>query len=290
MKVMILGGTGSIGSAVTQELVKHGHEVLGLCRSAASAKKLKSFGAQPIFGDLRQPEGWSKVAAAQDAVIQLATDFSGDMGEVDATAMQALISAASTRSTPLRLIYTGGCWLYGETHSRVATEAMPKRPISAFTWMQDSAQALQEASNISCTVLHPAMVYHEDGGGAFSRYVEAACGDAPIEVWGSLKTRWPLVHRQDLAQAYRLLLEAPDLCGEFNVAAEIGVPLKQILAEISRRKNHDGSYLLRSRKHVMFKYGAWAEGPTLDQQMSAEKIKAECGWQPQYRRFEQAEF
>ncbi|MEN2375495.1 NAD-dependent epimerase/dehydratase family protein [Lactiplantibacillus plantarum] len=52
MKVFITGGTGFVGSAVVQELVANGFEVVGLARSETSAQKLISWGAQPVRGSL----------------------------------------------------------------------------------------------------------------------------------------------------------------------------------------------------------------------------------------------
>ncbi|MEP2717289.1 NAD-dependent epimerase/dehydratase family protein [Pseudophaeobacter sp.] len=290
MKILILGGTGSIGSAVTAELVLGSHEVVGLCRSEASAQKLVALGARPWRGDLCQPETWQAALEGIDVVIQLASTFGPDMGEVDAQAVTAILEAARGRSQPLRVLYTGGCWLYGETGDLTASETSPQRPIPAFSWMQDSANRLLQGSNIACGVIHPAMVYHEDGGGVFSRMLSQAASGLPVEVWGSISTRWPLVHRRDLARAYRMLAEQPELTGHFNVSAQTGVAVREILGEISSRYAHDGSYVVRNRKHVMFKYGDWAEGPTLDQQMRADKIQAFCGWRPEIRDFTQAEF
>lgn len=290
MKILILGGTGSIGSAVTAELVAHHHVVLGLCRSMASAAKLQSIGAQCHMGDLRDPTSWSAALDGVDTVIQLATTFDSDMAEVDTRAMATIRTAARQRAQPLRLIYTGGCWLYGATHDQVASEDSQHHPIASFSWMRDNAKALLKDTNLNCCIVHPAMVYHEDGGGVFARHLDQASHGQPFEVWGSIQTRWPLVHRLDLARAYRMLVERPDLSGHYNVAAQTGVRLQEILDEISKRHHHTGAYVVRNRKHVMLKYGAWAEGPTLDQQMCADKITSNCGWQPDFDDFTQAVF
>lgn len=290
MKILILGGTGAIGSAVTAELAAARHQVIGLCRSQASAQQLAALGAQPVLGDLRAPGGWRAALRDVDAVIQLASTFEADMGAVDTATIETIGLEARRRQHPLRVLYTGGCWLYGETGDHIASETSARRPISAFAWMQQNARLLLDAPHINCCVVHPAMVYHENGGGVFARLLQQASVGMPLEVWGSLHTRWPLVHRRDLARAYRMLLERPWLGGHYNVAAQSGVPVQDILREIIKRHRHDGAYVVRNRKHVMKKYGAWAEGPTLDQQIRAQKIYESCGWVPEVSDFTQACF
>ena len=57
MHVFVTGGTGLIGSAVVAELLGHGHTVLALARSDASALAVKSAGAETLRGDLADLNG-----------------------------------------------------------------------------------------------------------------------------------------------------------------------------------------------------------------------------------------
>jgi len=285
MKVLVLGATGSIGTAVARELAGHAHTVLALCRSDTSERDLKALGYETLRGDLRRPEDWAGAVREVDGVIQAAVTFTEDMGDVDRGVVDALIAAAPPSTPPVRFVYTGGCWLYGATGDGIATEDSPFNPIPSFAWMVENGGRLIASGKFSTAVIHPAMVYHR-AGGVFTRFLEKAEAGAPIEVWGGPETRWPLIHRDDLAVAYRLLLENPDLKGHFNASAQTGVPVGEIVKAVAAKYDAPLEVVIRSKEELVAEHGAWAEGPTLDQQMASDKLRRACHWRPRFDAFE----
>jgi len=94
MNIFITGGTGFIGSAVTQELIQAGHKVVGLSRSIDSDKKLTDLGATPIRGELKDLDIITKEAKQADGVIHLAfvhnfADFENSV-KLDAQVIQTI--------------------------------------------------------------------------------------------------------------------------------------------------------------------------------------------------------
>ncbi|WMT75127.1 NAD-dependent epimerase/dehydratase family protein [Bradyrhizobium sp. Ash2021] len=199
MRVFVLGGTGSIGSAVVRELVARRLEVLGLARSDAAAK-LGEFGATAIAGNIAFPPPWIGKLAGIDAVIHAACDFSTDMEAIERRLLDALLPALARQANKPRFIYTGGCWLFGATGDEVATEQTPFNPLSAFAWMVPHLQRVLAAPGIDGIVIHPAMVYAPRGG-VFHR---EAC-DAIAAELGEWARGYALDQRLSGAKAQREL-------------------------------------------------------------------------------------
>lgn len=284
MKVFILGGTGTIGTGLIRELVTRGHAVTGLSRSETADQKLIQEGVQPLRGDLSAPEDWAERAVSFDAVIHVADTFDDTMAEIDERLTTTLSNAAAQRQSPLRLLYTGGCWLYGATGDHVATEESPFVPLSAFNWMIAGQRKLLSSPHLSCVVLHPAMVYDENGG-VFEKFLNNARQGDAFEVWGSNQTRWPLVERSDLARAYAELLDHPELCGHFNATSQDGVKVSDIISALAHSCDHPNEVKIRTVEELVAEYGSWAEGPTIDQQMSSQKLQSLTQWRPRYTDF-----
>ncbi|MDT3403985.1 NAD(P)H-binding protein [Mucilaginibacter terrae] len=82
MKVFVTGASGFVGLAVVNELLQHGHEVLGLVRSDKGAEQLRAAGAEVLLGDVNNPDHLRKGVLACDAVIH--TAFNHDFSQYKA--------------------------------------------------------------------------------------------------------------------------------------------------------------------------------------------------------------
>ena len=92
MRVFLTGGTGYVGSAVLESLVRGGHQVDALVRNNEAAARVQARGAQAVLGDFTQPASWRDRAAAADGVIHAAAQSGVRAPKVDDIAVGVLTS------------------------------------------------------------------------------------------------------------------------------------------------------------------------------------------------------
>ncbi len=92
---------------------------------------------------------------------------------------------------------------------------------------------------------------------------------------------WPLIHADDLAVLYRLMLERGAPGTVFNGAAVAGLTVGTLACAIARRFGFLAPEMrIVSADALAAEKGEWARGYALDQRTSGEKAMRELGWRP----------
>ena len=73
MNVFVTGAAGFIGGSIATGLVKAGHRVTGLVRSAEQAAEMTALGITPVLGTLDDASVLTEQAHKADAVINAAS-------------------------------------------------------------------------------------------------------------------------------------------------------------------------------------------------------------------------
>lgn len=278
MKVLVLGGTGSIGEPAVRSLLARGHRVVGLARSERSVRRLEDCGAEALRGNLRAPRPWLAELDDVDGVIQVAGEFRSDDDVIEGRLLDAVLPRLQDNGRWPALILTGGCWLYGNTGDAVATESSSFDPAVAHAWTAHMDRVLA-APRVRGLVIHPAMVYERDGG-VFAQFREDIASTGRVRVIGSEAVRWPLVHREDIGELYALALERGAGGASYNGAAVEGIRVGVFARAMARRAGVEETPLVLAADDAAREFGEWARGHAIDQQMSGERARSELGWRP----------
>ncbi|MCL4641770.1 MAG: SDR family oxidoreductase, partial [Olivibacter sp.] len=234
MNIFVTGASGFIGSAVVKELIRAGHQVIGLARSEASAKIIRDAGASVLLGTLEDLEILKQGASQADGIIHTAFihDFTQyqKAGEVDKTAIQTMGNVLAGTNKPL--VVTSG--MLGLTPiNGFITEESPvgnsPRPSEATTL------ALSEAGVHASVVRLPPSV-HDKGDKGFIPFIIAQARKNGVSAYPEEgKNHWSAVHRLDAAKAYRLAVEKAAKGAVYNVVGDQSIEIKTIATLIGKQ-------------------------------------------------------
>jgi nucleoside-diphosphate-sugar epimerase len=279
MRIFVTGATGFIGSAVVPELIKAGHQVLGLTRSGTGAKALTATGAQAHRGDLTDLESLRRGASDADGVIHLGFihDFSKfkENCEIDKRAIEALGDALAGTDRPL--IVTAG--LGGLTApNQIATEENVPLPDFPFPRVSEQTAMSLLARGVSSAVVRLPQVHDTVKQGLVTRLIALAREKGVSAFVGDGQARWAAVPLLDAARLYRLALEKHEPGARYHAVAEEGVRLKDIAETIGRGLKLPAVSISPEQAPAHFGWMSMfaAHGIPASSAITREKL----GWQP----------
>jgi len=235
MRVFVTGATGFIGSAVVQELLEAGHEVLGLARSRASADTLVERGAQAHRGSLEDLDSLASGARAADGVVHLG--FSLDVADLAASfaVERAALGALGTalEGSDKALVFASGTAMAAIGRVLSEDEAPDLATGGPRAATEVEALALAERG-VRAVAVRMATAVHGPGDthGFLPLFVGAARAAGTSAYVDQGANRLPGVHRRDAATVVRRALESGGAGTRVHAVSDTGVPFRAIAEAI----------------------------------------------------------
>ena len=241
MRVVVIGGTGHIGTWLVPRLVARGHDVVSVSRAARApyhdAPEWKSVTRVTLDRDSDERNGTfgTKIAELEpDAVIDLIC-FTVDSASHLVSALQGRVRLFA---------HCGTLWVHGVPESRPYDETAPRKPFGEYGIRKAEIEKFllsESRRGFPATVLHPG---HITGPGwnpinpagnldpaVFDKLAAGETVTLPGEGLATLQH----VHADDVAQAFELVLDHPAraIGQSFHVAAREPVTMRSYAEQVA---------------------------------------------------------
>ena len=156
MRIIIIGGTGHVGTYLVPRLVEAGHEVICVSRNQRQPYQPHAAWKQ-VQIVLREREAEEARGAFGKFILSLEGDVVIDMICFKLESAKQIVSAL--KGQVQHFIHCGTIWIYGPTSQAPATEDQPRRPFGEYGIQKAAIETyLQKEARVHgfpATMLHP---------------------------------------------------------------------------------------------------------------------------------------
>lgn len=306
MRVVVLGATGNVGTALLEALCvdERIEEIVGFARRAPSFTMPK---VGWVTGDVRNADLAALFAGAA-AVVHLIWKIqpSRDRAEtrsVNIDGTERVLEAVRRSKVPV-LVHASSLAAYSpgpDDPRRAVDETWPTNGIATSFYARDKAaverrlDALEaELSSLRLVRLRPGMTFQRSAAEQIRRYFLGPLWPSPVVRPGWMPVaptprdlRANVVHAEDVAAAYRLAIVSPQAFGAYNVAAEQPLTSRMIADTLGGFPLPIPMHALRTLADLSWKARlqpsppGWIDLAALSPLMDCSRLQA-LGWRPRH--------
>ncbi|MEK9131673.1 MAG: NAD-dependent epimerase/dehydratase family protein [Patescibacteria group bacterium] len=292
--VLVLGGTGFIGSNLTLALLNKGAKVTILSRNNLPPKyiPINNPKLKIIKGDIRDVGIMQKVILNKDIVFNLAAQISHlDKGivsyddlDINCRGQLVLLETCRTHNTSVKIVFASTRMVYGNSSKKKLTESHPTEPNTLYGIHKLTAERYhllyRKRHNINVAILRIANPYGErqdTGRGLYSLpgwFMHKALKNELIEIWGKGNQLRDYIYIDDLISALLIVAKSPKSSGEiYNCGSGRVHKFKEM-----------AKYIVKTAKSGRIKQKPWPNGyPNIQNDsygLDISKLR-KLGWKPQ---------
>lgn len=246
---LILGGTGSFGRAVVQELVRRGKPVRCLVRNLDRASKLlgKAPGLELIQGDVQDRHALLDAAEGCGAIVHAINyPYPKWVPNMERATANVIAAAHSSKAT---ILFPGNVYGLGAQTSGTLAEDAPNEPAGhkgeLRVRLEDSLLHATEDGSVRRVIVLRAGDYFGPTvcNGLTAPIFENAAVGKPMRVLGNLDAAHQWAYVPDLARAALDLLDIEERLKSydvFNFGGTIASPQREFLQQVAEQAGHPG--------------------------------------------------
>lgn len=233
---LVLGSTGSLGSAIVNELTSSDKPVRALVRSPAKASK--------VFAN---PEGVELVEGSVEDTRALEKAFDGvelfhncvnapypkwsNLPEIHGKIMRVASKAKA------RMIFPGNVYIYGHAGTEKVREDHPRNPCSRKgrirLQLEDEFMRLSREGTVACVIVRFPDYYGPNSASIVDGIFRSALDDKKARWYGELEVIHEFIFISDAAKAMLVAAERPDAVGQdFNVPGPNPIRVRDWIARV----------------------------------------------------------
>jgi nucleoside-diphosphate-sugar epimerase len=251
---LVLGSTGSIGSAIVNELASTGRPVRALVRSPAKAGKAFADRdkVELVEGSAKDPQTLQKAFEGVDVVyncLNLPYQQWSRLPEMHGRVIDA------ARKAKAKMAFPGNVYIYGHSQTEKVREDHPRNPISKKgrirLALEETFMRHSKDGEVPCVIVRFPDYYGPNSASIADGIFKAALDDKKARWFGKLDALHEFIFISDAAKAMIMASERPDAFGQdFNVPGPEPVIVRDWISLVFRQVGFEPKMTGTSRTFV----------------------------------------
>ncbi len=265
MKVLVLGGSGFIGSALIGGLLNQGHQVKIFDRNIEAVRQQFPEITDAVQADFADVMSLTEAMSGVDIIFHListsvpATSNKNPVHDIESNLVNTVKLLELMRNADVkRIVYlSSGGTVYGAPKSLPITEVHPTNPTCSYgivkLAIEKYLQMYAELYQLDVTILRPSNPYgpgqtHKGVQGFIGTCIDKINAGQPITVWGDGSVVRDYIYIDDVVSACLAAMTTEQIA-PINISSGVGYSLNQIIRMIEKHKGEEIEVVYQQKRN-----------------------------------------